>query len=299
MSESLKRGLFGFRGSGVREALAERERAIRRLTEDAQTAQTRASDLEAVLEATREELATARADIEELDRGAKAADERAGALEAELESAKAEALEHGGRARRAELEVTGLQMEIAAVRGDLLDRETRIRELEAAGASEPQGVTVVAETPSAAELNRILGETQEAITRLLGDARSASERELAEAERRREELRAEIERLVAWRDEMAPLANEVRSLIGEAQARTGELDDRLRSVLEPMTTTIGSLHGRLAELLERTVEGPTDVEPATAPMGTPGWGEAAPAVVQVDEDVEVETPEEVEHPTRW
>lgn len=179
---SLKRGLFGYSRTSVRELVAEREVALARASAQVRDAEARAT-----------ELAT------ELDRASREA--------SGLEETR-----------------NGLRSELAVER----DRVRMLQEEIAAAAipAAPGG------PPTSQELIEILDSAERTLARLTDAARRNVDEELVETQGAREEMRAEIDRLTAWRDRMATLAEAVRESVREAQATTTALVGRLSQLAE-------------------------------------------------------------------
>jgi chromosome segregation ATPase len=152
-----------------------------------------------------------------------------------------------------------------------------IERLEAERAPEAGSDSATPQITNSGDLDRVLQETESTINRIVGEARRGAERELAEIEGRRDEVRAEVEALIAQRDRLAPLAENVRELLGEAQARTQDADTRIRTVLEPLAATVGALRGRLAELMDEA-EREDEIE-IVASEEEPAGSEDAPSAV--------------------
>lgn len=286
MTQALKRALFGYEASAVRQILADRETMFERAVEDARNAESRLEAMTAELGAAREDARSIRSDLDEhkrqlenavkraadLDAEREDAVRRAASLDVEVERLRGNEREHGERVRLADTEIQGLRNELDALRrvvgergavidkrdatiADLQEQVERLRsDVHASVAA--TDATTPASTP--ADLDRMLAQTGETITRMVEDARRTAERQLAETERRRDEVRAEIDRLETWRDRLVPLAHDVAALLSETETRTAEIDERLRSAVEPMTRAVASLRGRLADLIDQAAEVDTD-----------------------------------------
>ncbi len=122
----------------------------------------------------------------------------------------------------------------------------------------------------------MLRETENTIGRIVAETRVRAEHELEELERRRDDVRTEVETLLARRERLAPLAENVRELLGETQARTEEADSQLRTVLQPLAGSVASLSIRLAELME---EAEREDEPEIVTEGTTDASDEAPTTV--------------------
>lgn len=135
------------------------------------------------------------------------------------------------------------------------------------------------------ELTTMIEAAEQAVSRIIERAREGTQQQLHEAERMRHEAAADAERYAAWRQQMQSLIPTVQHSIEEARANIEQVSDRLRDVLNPMATAIGTLNDRLRELSEAA--SPPSTQPAAAageaqPVGVtqPEAPEAAPAAPQ-------------------
>jgi chromosome segregation ATPase len=284
----------------TRNELENTRKELRSTREARDTAVKERDGLQVELVKGRTEHDAARADLAEHRRQLEQARAEARALETDLERVRAEVREGGERIRRANVDAAAARNEVVAVRGQLAARDKEIRELTATverleaaledrqadaasvpAASAPYGEGEATPTTTPRELSRILSETEGTIHRMVADARRVAEHDVSQLERRRDAIRAQIERLIEWRARMASLAEDVRGLLGEAEARTAEVDDGLRTLLDPMTTTIGSLRTRLGELVQAAEE----EEPATdLPEGETVSSQERSPVIHLDAD---------------
>lgn len=228
------------------------------------------------LVSARTERDTVRNQIGERDRLLEEATARATSLAADVESARTDERTQSELARKASAELAGLRRDLAEANGKarMLERTLEDRDADLATASLTGAVTPAVTNSS--DLDRVLLETQTTIDRIVTEARRGAEVELAEVERRRDAVLAEVDALEARRDRLAPLAENVRELLGVAKARTEEADARLRSVLEPLSTAVGELKGGLIQLIDEAEREDPDVElvaegeePAGSPDGEP------------------------------
>jgi predicted nucleic acid-binding Zn-ribbon protein len=134
----------------------------------------------------------------------------------ELKEAEARSVELAER-------LDGAQREIADLRGRNRDLDAQLRDT-----SERFRVIEQSSSPTTTEgMTEILQAAERALGRLTETARRNAEQELGQTERARDDLRSEIDRLAAWRDRVAPLAEVVRRSIEEATAVTAALASRL------------------------------------------------------------------------
>lgn len=154
-------------------------------------------------------------------------------------------------AREAEERIDGLTGELDRSRMDVSDLQNRNRELEGQlqAAVERFGALERSDTPSSSEgLTEILHATERALSRLTGNARREAERELERTEETRDNLRSEIDRLAAWRDRIAPLAEDIPDSIDNVRNEVRSIGDRLQEALVPITEAVDALATRLSEL---------------------------------------------------
>jgi chromosome segregation ATPase len=261
MAQTLKRGLFGYRASNVKQVLADREQMFERVCEDVRQAQARIEELgpelatvRTELETSRTELETSRAEAETLRTEFEATRAETEAALTELDGSQAElrVVRNERDATRTELAERERALEVATARVTSLqgELEATIERLEQSRDAELQTEPHAPAVAGSGELDQVLRRTETTIHRIVQEARRGAEQELAQIERRRDAVRAEVEALLARRDRLAPLARNVRELLGEAQSRAEEADTRLRSALEPLTRTVDVLRGRLSELID-------------------------------------------------
>lgn len=162
------------------------------------------------------------------------AESRAEHVTEELEGARREASEHRGRAERAESSITQLHADLEDARRARMEADLRLAELEGK-IGELQAELDEAGQGSAhsvQSLTEVLDATQRGVGELLEDARRRAEEELRANERAREALRTDIEELVAWRDKVTPLAEQMQRSISEAREHTSELAGYLSELAE-------------------------------------------------------------------
>ncbi len=162
------------------------------------------------------------------------AEARVAQLTDELETARREAAERRSQADRAESSADQLRTEIDGARRARLEADLRLTQLEGK-IGELQAELDEANQGSARSvrsLTEVLDATQRGVAELLEDARRRAEQELRANERAREALRTDIDRLVAWRDTVTPLAEQVRRTISEAREHTSELAGYLSELAE-------------------------------------------------------------------
>jgi chromosome segregation ATPase len=153
------------------------------------------------------------------------AEARVARLTGELETARRETSERRGQAERAESTVGQLRTELEDAKRARLEADLRLAELEGRIGSLQAELDEATEgsARSVRSLTEVLDATQRGVAELLEDARRRAEQELRANERAREALRGDIERLAAWRDSVAPLAEQVRRSVAEAREHTSEL----------------------------------------------------------------------------
>ena len=162
------------------------------------------------------------------------AEERVANLAGELEVTRRDASELGARAERSEATATQLRADVEEARRGRMEADLRLADLEGK-IGELQAELDEASAGSARSvrsLTEVLDATQRGVAELLEDARRRAEQELRANERAREALRADIEQLVAWRDTVTPLAEQVRRSISEAREHTSKLAGFLSELAE-------------------------------------------------------------------
>lgn len=179
-------------------------------------------------------------------------------------------------ARASEEKIAELSEAIERVRHEVADSEARNRDLASQLKDSAERFRAVerSSSPSTTEgLTDVLHAAERALARLTDAARRSAEEELGETERARDQLLAEIERLVAWRDRMAPLTDAMRGSIEESQAATAALAGRLSELAEtsaPPTAEPTSERGSVIRL-----EGPdleVEEEEPAGPLSEPSPG---------------------------
>jgi chromosome segregation ATPase len=220
----LRSGLFGYSRKSVDAMMTERDMQMIRSVQEVREAEARVAHLTEELEATRREVSERRGQAER-------AEASSDQLRTELEDA-----------RRARME--------ADLR--LAELEGRIGELQAELDDASQG-----SARSVRSLTEVLDATQRGVAELLEDARNRAEQELRANERAREALRTDIEQLAAWRDTVAPLAEQVRRSISEAHEHTSELAGYLSELAETVPPS-SEAAPEVIRLDEAASEGPAD-----------------------------------------
>ncbi len=249
------RSVLGYSPASVRRILADRDAMFLRAREEAARA--------------REEAARAR---EEAER----AWSRVTELEARVQAAAEDLQRQQERAEAAEARVAELEAQLQAVgrgggEGGTQDVLAGVLPPGRAGLSVRQ------------ELSALLANTERAVARIIEGARRTSEQELQEAERVREQVQARVAQLEGWLQHVTPLIGSTRTSVEEARARVGEVADRIRTALAPITEAMDVLAGRLAELArapmpatEGVGEARPPAPPEAAPEPSPAPPEAAP-----------------------
>ncbi|MCI0633438.1 MAG: hypothetical protein L0206_05900 [Actinobacteria bacterium] len=162
------------------------------------------------------------------------AEGRVAQLADELETARREASERRGQAERAEASATQLRAQLEDARRSRMEADLRLAELEGRIGQLQAELDDASQgsARSVQSLTEVLDATQRGVAELLEDARRRAEQELRANERAREALRTDIVQLVAWRDKVAPLAEQVRRSISDAREHTSELAGYLSELAE-------------------------------------------------------------------
>jgi chromosome segregation ATPase len=242
MTQGLQRGLFGYRREDVERMLADRRSMFDRAVAQAREAEERAEALEAQLEELRTKV-----DVTREGEGTASSPSQTARLEEEIAEERSESRRLAEVLATRDADASRLEEEVRA-------RETRIRELEAevgrlnaADASRPEGDASAEDSPTP-ELDRALGEVERQIAGIVDHARRSAHDEIVEVERRREMVRTEVDELVAYRDRLSPAAADVRRMLDEATQRARETEAALRTLLEPVATSVTAIQVRLADL---------------------------------------------------
>ena len=280
MTQGLQRGLFGYRRESVEKMLADRRSMFDRAVAQAREADERTQALETQLEELRAKL-----DEPGEVQGTASSTSQAARLEEEIAEERSESR------RLAELLATR-ETETGRLEEEVRSRETRIRELEAevarwntGGTTRPEGDAVAKDSPTP-ELDRALGEVERQIAGIVDHARKNAHDEIVEVERHRETVRTEVDELVAYRDRLSPAAADVRRMLDEATQRARETEAALRTLLEPVATSVTAIQVRLADLAGDAwpVETGED-DPAVEDGGfAPAVGEPVDAIVTEEAD---------------
>jgi chromosome segregation ATPase len=187
------------------------------------------------------------------------AEGRVAQLADELETARREASERRGQAERAEASANQLRAELEDARSSRMEADLRLAELEGRIGQLQAELDEASQgsAHSVQSLTEVLDATQRGVAELLEDARRRAEQELRANEGAREALRTDIEQLVAWRDKVAPLAEQVRRSISDARERTSELAGYLSELAETVPPRADGAP-EVIRLDEAASEGPAD-----------------------------------------
>jgi hypothetical protein len=85
-----------------------------------------------------------------------------------------------------------------------------------------------------------------------------------------ERIRQEVDRLNAWRDRVAPLADSVRISLEHARLRAASIGQQIQEAVDPMNEAIADLDQHLAAVAEVSgSSGPSEPSPGPAPEPSP------------------------------
>jgi DNA repair exonuclease SbcCD ATPase subunit len=229
-SPQLVRSLFGYRTSGVRQILADREQVFLLVQSEAQQARAKAERVQAELDSVRAKL----------HEQAELSDAMLTRAQTELESA-AEAL----RARSEQVEAaeagrSDLRAALAAARTELAAARTELAERERQGD--------ISKTLPTEELSVILEAAERGVSGIIERTRSAYEAQLAQAERERKAIRSEIDRFGDWQEHLEPQVRSIQQSTERASERITRVSHQIQEAVGSMVETITSVSDSLAGL---------------------------------------------------
>jgi hypothetical protein len=175
-------------------------------------------------------------------------------------------------ARTSEEEVMRLRAELDGASREVVEMETRNRDLAAQLKDSAERFRAVERSgsPSTTEgLTDVLHAAERALARLTDAARKSAEEELGETERARAALQAEIEGLDAWRGRVTPMISSVRRSIDEARATSAALVACLAELAEIAAPPVAEREPII--VLEEPASAPPAapvVEPSPGPWAT-------------------------------
>jgi chromosome segregation ATPase len=236
-SPRLVRSLFGYRTSGVRQILADREQVFLLVQSEAQQARAKAERAQAELDSVRAKL----------HEQAELSDAMLTRAQAQLESAEEALRARSEQVEAAEAGTSDLRAELVAARTELAERDR-------------QGDT----TPPLAteELSVILEAAERGVSGIMERTRSANEAQLAQAERERNAIRSEIDRFGDWQEQVAPQVRSIQQSIERAGDRITRVPHQVQEAVGSMVEAISSVSDSLARLA--SLPGPL-----SAPEGPP------------------------------
>jgi chromosome segregation ATPase len=236
-SPRLVRSLFGYRTSGVRQILADREQVFLLVQSEAQQARAKAERVQAELDSVRAKL----------HEQAELSDAMLTRAQAQLESAEGALRARSEQVEAAEAGTSDLRAELVAARAELAERDR-------------QGDT----TPPLAteELSVILEAAERGVSGIMERTRSANEAQLAQAERERNAIRSEIDRFGDWQEQVAPQVRSIQQSIERAGDRITRVPHQVQEAVGSMVEAISSVSDSLARLA--SLPGPL-----SAPEGPP------------------------------
>lgn len=253
--------------------LVEARAQVARLTQRADTAESRAARLQGELE----ELADERlrdtsegSSAPELEAELSSLRERLESLQDEREAALSRSLAAEARVRDFEADLTSARAELEEARRDAASLRTRVQE----------GQTPPAEagSPTAKDVSILLQSTEETMARIIQEAKIRTDAELAEAERAWGRVQEDTRRLRAWRERVAPLVGEFRESVEDARQRAAEIPAQVLEALSPMTEVVEALGRRLEEM-------------AQVAKPTPAAGQPVPVEADKPRVIELREPE--------
>jgi len=118
-----------------------------------------------------------------------------------------------------------------------------------------------------AEVAPVLKAAEESAVAMLEDAGAESRSRLDQVEEARRKVHEQVEWLSSWRDRMDPLIRRGQQRIAETRQRLGEIPDRIREALHPVTDSMTSANQELTEFVRAATppSPPRQSETAVAP----------------------------------
>jgi len=276
---TLKRGIWGYRGSSVRQVLADRDRNIVRVSDEAKEARASLAKLDLELADIRRQKERVATDLElalaEAERSKGALEERQAEiltqrqavteLTEQISVARAEATASEERRGSLEITLTGLREqldatnhrvaelegELDATRVELDDARRSLAEVPAA--PPPSAVVSVPPSPTvppSTSLFEALSTAEDAMASMIAEARQRGRADLERSRAERDRLEVEIAGMESWRDRIAPVAGELPVAVSAMRERLADLSLRIANILAPTEDAIAQLQGTLSRIGE-------------------------------------------------
>jgi DNA repair exonuclease SbcCD ATPase subunit len=262
-SPRLVRSLFGYRTSGVRKILADREQVFLLVQSEAQQARAKAEKVQAELDSVRAKL----------HEQAELSDAMLTRARAQLESAEEALRARSEQVEAAEAGTSDLRAALVAARNELTAARTELAERDRQGDTTPPLATE--------ELSVILEAAERGVSGIMERTRSANEAQLAQAERERKAIQSEIDRFSDWQEQVAPQVRSIQQSIERAGDRITRVPHQVQEAVGSMAEAISSVSDSLARFA--SLPGPL-----SAPEGPPHVAEHPEVrridVIQLDDD---------------
>jgi chromosome segregation ATPase len=221
--------------------LVEARAQVARLTERADSAESRAARLQGELEQQRD--ASAGSPAPELEAELSSLRENLESLRGEREAALSRNLAAEARVRDLEADLGSARGDLEEARRDAASVRTRLEQGQIPSSTQ-------AGSPTAKDVSILLQSTEETMARIIQEAKIRTDAELAEAERAWGRVQEDTRRLRAWRERVAPLVGEFRDSVEDARQRAAEIPAQVLEALSPMTEVIEALGRRLEEMAQ-------------------------------------------------
>jgi chromosome segregation ATPase len=273
---TLKRGIFGFSASSVRQILADRERMFIRVSDEAKEARASLTKLDLELAEIRREKERLAADLElvtaDADRAHTTLAERDAEIVAQrqavteltsqMSAARAEVGASEEKRRSLEITLTGLREQLDATNHRVSELEGELDaarvELDRAHrdlAEVPPAPIAAAAPPPAAivpatSLFDALSSAEDAMSSMVADAKRRGRAELERVRSERDRIEVEIHAMETWRARIAPVAGELPLAVSAMRERLAELSLRIANVLSPTEDAISELQDKLSMIGE-------------------------------------------------
>ena len=271
----LRRRLFGFSPQRVHELLADRDYAMGRALE-------RAESMERELGETRGRLKTAEGKVQEMEGRARSAEDRLRKVEADLAASRREL---NGRSE----ELASLRKEVTELRQGVQDAEQLATNGQGAEGARPlqlsdpiMGLLVQGLTP-------IIDTARASAAAMIEEAAKISEQRVGEAEGALRLLQEQGQSMASWWNGVRGVLDPMLSTLDHARSRMDEIPKRVEQALAPLTDLMGSVKGQLGELARISdpppFQSPVTVEGKVVDLTSSEDGQADGVPAQTSQEV--------------